>query len=294
MGGHLFSFDLLINALVIGVLLGGFYAVVALGLQVSFGLLDVVNIAHPAFIILGSYIAYMMGLWIGLDPIITGILFAPVFFVVGLLVYRVYYESFERRHAEALRGLAFFFGLMFIIEVGLIIVYGVDLRSVEAIYIGPSIEIGFVGLPLRLLVPFGVSMVMAVGLGLYLSKTYTGRAIKAVAQDRQALQLMAADPVKIKQFAFGLSIATCALAGALLIIIIPVEPAVGRLYIARVFAIVILAGLGSISGAVYAAFILAIAESLVNTFFGPSWGPAVAFGILLLVLGVRPSGLFGR
>jgi len=289
-----FSFELLINAIVIGILLGGFYAAISLGLQVSFGLLDVVNIAHPAFIILGSYIAYMMGEWIGLDPIITGLLFMPVFFGLGMLVYRIYYESFEKRGAEALRGLAFFFGVLFIVEVALIMVYGVDYRSVDAIYVGPKIELGVLDLPLRMLVPFAVSMTMAVGLILYLSKTFTGRAIKAVAQDRLALQLMAADPVKIKQLAFGISLATTAMAGALLIIILPVEPSVGRLYIGQVFAIVVLAGLGSISGTVYAAIILGVAESFVQTFFGPSWSPAVAFGILLLVLGVRPAGLFGR
>lgn len=290
----MFSFELLINAIVIGILLGGFYAAISLGLQVSFGLLDVVNIAHPAFIILGSYIAYMMGEWIGLDPIITGLLFMPVFFGLGMLVYRIYYESFEKRGAEALRGLAFFFGVLFIVEVALIMVYGVDYRSVDAIYVGPKIELGVLDLPLRMLVPFAVSMTMAVGLILYLSKTFTGRAIKAVAQDRLALQLMAADPVKIKQLAFGISLATTAMAGALLIIILPVEPSVGRLYIGQVFAIVVLAGLGSISGTVYAAIILGVAESFVQTFFGPSWSPAVAFGILLLVLGVRPAGLFGR
>lgn len=290
----MFSFDLLINALVIGVLLGGFYCSLAMGLSVSFGLLDVVNIAHPAFIILGSYIAYMMGLWIGLDPIVTGVIFAPVFFFLGLAVYRIYYTSFEKRGAEALRGLAFFFGLMFIVEVALIMVYGVDYRSVEASYVGPSIEIGFVGVPLRMLVPFIVSMVMAAVLILYLSKTFTGRAIQAVAQDRMALQLMGADPVKIKQLAFGISLATCSIAGALLIIIIPVEPSVGRLYIGQVFAIVVLAGLGSVNGTIFAAIIIGIAESVVATFFGPSWAPAVAFGILLAVLGLRPSGLFGR
>ncbi|MSO80491.1 MAG: branched-chain amino acid ABC transporter permease [Alphaproteobacteria bacterium] len=290
----MFSFELLINAIVIGILLGGFYAAISLGLQVSFGLLDVVNIAHPAFIILGSYIAYMMGKWIGLDPILTGLLFMPVFFGLGMLVYRIYYESFEKRGAEALRGLAFFFGVLFIVEVALIIVYGVDYRSVDAIYVGPKIEIGVLDLPLRMLVPFVVSMTMAIALILYLSKTFTGRAIKAVAQDRLALQLMAADPVKIKQLAFGISLATTAMAGALLIIILPVEPSVGRLYIGQVFAIVVLAGLGSISGTVYAAIILGVAESFVQTFFGPSWSPAVSFGILLLVLGVRPAGLFGR
>jgi branched-chain amino acid transport system permease protein len=289
-----FSFDLLINALVIGVLLGGFYCSLALGLSVSFGLLDVVNIAHPAFIILGSYIAYMMGVWVGMDPIVTGILFAPVFFLLGLAIYRIYYQSFEKRGAEALRGLAFFFGLMFIVEVGLIVVYGVDYRSVDASYVGSSIDIGFVGIPLRMLVPFVVSMIMAGILITYLSKTFTGRAIKAVAQDRLALQLMGADPVKIKQFAFGISLATASVAGSLLIIIIPVEPSVGRLYIGQVFAIVVLAGLGSVNGTIYAAIIIGVAESIVATFFGPSWAPAVAFGILLAVLGLRPSGLFGR
>ena len=129
---------------------------------------------------------------------------------------------------------------------------------------------------------------------LYMSRTFNGRAIKAVAQDRLALQLMGADPVKIKQLGFGISIGTAALAGALLIIIIPVEPSVGRLYIGQVFAIAVLAGLGSIPGTLVAGLILGIAESLVSTFFGPSWAPAVAFGILLMALAFRPQGLFGR
>ena len=105
---------------------------------------------------------------------------------------------------------------------------------------------------------------------------------------------MGADPVKVKQWAFGIGIATAAVAGALLIVIQPVEPSVGRLYIGRVFAIVILGGMGSISGTFFAALIIGIAESLVATFIGPSWAPAVAFGLLLLTLAVRPQGLFGR
>lgn len=285
--------ELAINALVIGILLGGFYCSVAIGLQMAFGLLDVVNIAHPAFIIFGSFVAYMMGSWVGLDPILTGILFTPVFFVVGLMIYRFYYETFEKRGAEPLRGLAFFFGLMFIIEVVLIMLYGVDYRLVEAPYIGPTIELGGVGIPWRMLVPFLVSVVFVLGLIIYLRSTFMGRAMKAVAQDAGALELMAADPIKIKQLAFGIGIATAALAGAMLIVIGPVEPSLGRLYIARAFAIVILAGLGSISGTMGAALIIGILESFVSTFAGPSWAPTVAFGMLLLVLGVRPQGLFG-
>ena len=290
----MFSVELLLNALVAGILLGGFYAAVSLGLSVAFGQLNIVNIAHPAFVILGSYIAYMCNSRWGLDPILVGVAFTPVFFLVGVGAYRIYYESFERKDDEALRGLAFFFGVMFIIEVGLIMVYGVDFRTVQAPYIGQYWRIGGVGVPTRMFVPFCVSLVMFACVYLYLSRTFNGRAIMAVAQDRLALQLMAADPVRIKQLGFGIGIGTTALAGALLIIIIPIEPSVGRLYIGQVFAIAVLAGLGSIPGTLVAALILGIAESLVSTFFGPSWAPAVAFGILLLALAFRPQGLFGR
>lgn len=290
----MFSVELLLNALVAGILLGGFYAAVSLGLSVAFGQLNIVNIAHPAFVILGSYIAYMCNSRWGLDPILVGVVFTPVFFLVGVGAYRVYYESFERKDDEALRGLAFFFGVMFIIEVGLIMVYGVDFRTVQAPYIGQNFRIGGVGVPTRMLVPFCVSLVMFACVYLYLSRTFNGRAIMAVAQDRLALQLMAADPVRIKQLGFGIGIGTTALAGALLIIIIPVEPSIGRLYIGQVFAIAVLAGLGSIPGTLVAALVLGVAESVVATFFGPSWAPAVAFGILLLALAFRPQGLFGR
>ena len=290
----MFSLDLLLNALVAGVLLGGFYAAVSLGLTVSFGQLNIVNIAHPAFVILGSYIAYMCNSRWGIDPILAGLVFTPVFFLVGMGAYRIYYESFERKDDEALRGLAFFFGVMFIIEVGLIMVYGVDFRSVQAPYIGQNWKVGGVGVPTRMFVPFCVSLLMFGAVYLYLARTFNGRAIMAVAQDRLALQLMAADPVKIKQLGFGIGIGTTALAGALLIIIIPIEPSIGRLYIGQVFAIAVLAGLGSIPGTLVAALVLGVAESLVSTFYGPSWAPAVAFGILLLALAFRPQGLFGR
>jgi branched-chain amino acid transport system permease protein len=145
-----------------------------------------------------------------------------------------------------------------------------------------------------MLIPCVISLVMLVGLQLYLSRTFIGRAIMAVSQDQGALALMAANPVRIKRIAFGISIATAALAGAFLVIIQPVEPSVGREYIGRVFAICVLGGLGSLPGMVVGAMLLGIAESITATFYGPSWAPAVAFGFLLLTLAFRPSGLFGR
>lgn len=290
-----FSLELLPEALLFGLLLGGFYAAVSVGLSVSFGLLDVPHIAHPAFMVLGSYCTWLLGARFGLDPLVSGIVLMPFFFIFGMAVYRFYYETFEKRGTDVgVRGLAFFFGVAFIVEVGLILVFGVDQRMAEAAYIGDSWEVGEMRIPMRMIVAFITALVLTSALALYLSKTFTGRAIKAVAQDEAALRLMGVNPVRIKQWAFGLATAVTAAAGAMLVIVGPVEPSMDRVYIGRTFCVVVLAGLGSMSGTLIAGIILGVAESVVLTFFGASWAPAVAFGLLLVVLGVRPQGLFGR
>ena len=288
--------ELWLEAILFGILLGAFYAAVSMGLSVSFGLLDVPHVAHPAIMVLGSYCTWMLGRW-GIDPILAGVLLMPPFFLLGMAVYRFYHEAFEKRGSEAgVRGIAFFFGVALIIEVGLILGFGVDQRMVEAAYIGKSVAFGEVRLPMRTLVVFAVAIAMTVVLTLYMSKTFTGRAIKAVAQDEAALRLMGANPVRIKQWAFGIATAVAALGGAMLIIIGPVDPGMDRVYIGRTFAVVVLAGLGSMTGTVAAGLVLGISESivLIHPDLGASWAPAVSFMLLLIVLGVRPQGLFGR
>jgi branched-chain amino acid transport system permease protein len=290
----IFSFDLLLEAVLFGVLLGCFYAAVSIGLSVSFGLLDVPHVAHPAVMVLGSYFTYILAGY-GLDPIVAGVVLMPAFFVLGVLIYRFYYETFERRGSDAaVRGIAFFFGIAFIIEVLIILQFGVDQRSVSATYIGKSWRFGEFRIPIRQLVAFAVALALTVLLAVYLSKTFMGRAIRAVAQDEEALRLMGANPVRIKQFAFGIATAVLGIAGALLIIVAPVEPTLDRAYIGRTFCVVVMAGLGSISGTLIAAIILGVAESIVLTMFGASWAPAISFAMLLGVLAVRPQGLLGR
>ncbi|HYL91246.1 MAG TPA: branched-chain amino acid ABC transporter permease [Burkholderiales bacterium] len=291
--------ELLLEAVVYGILLGGFYAAVSMGLSVSFGLLDVPNVAHPAIMVLGSYCTYVVVGRFGLDPLVAGVVLMPAFFLLGMAVYRFYYEVFEKRGGRetGVRGIAFFFGLALIIEVGLILVFGVDQRMVEAPYIGKSISTFHdIRIPLRTLVAFGVAVLLTIVLTLYMSHTFTGRAIKAVAQDETALRLMGANPVRIKQWAFGIATAVSVLAGAMLIIVGPVEPGMDRVYIGRTFAVVVLAGLGSMTGTVAAGMILGISESIVlmHPGLGASWAPAVSFMLLLAMLGIRPQGLFGR
>jgi branched-chain amino acid transport system permease protein len=290
-----FSIDLLRDAVVLGVLLGCFYAAVSVGLSISFGLLDVPQVAHPAFLVLASYGVYLLNDSYDIDPIVAGVMIAPLFFLLGLITYRIYYETFERRGTDAgVRGIAFFFGVAFIIEVLIILQFGVDQRSVSAPYIGKAWRIGDLRIPVRQLVAFAVALSLTVLLATYLSKTFMGRAIRAVAQDEEGLRLMGANPVRIKQFAFGIATAVLGVAGALLIIIAPVEPTLDRVYIGRTFCVVVMAGLGSISGTLIAAIILGVSESIVLTMFGASWAPAISFALLLGVLAVRPQGLLGR
>src|ERR1700730_11158448 len=287
--------DLLLDAVVIGVLLGCFYAAVSLGLSVAFGLLDVPHVAHPTFLVLAAYAVHFLNENYGIDPLVAGLLITPLFFLFGLAAYRIYYETFEKRGSDAgVRGIAFFFGIAFIIEVLIILQFGVDQRSVTASSIGKAWRIGDMRIPLRLVVAFVLASALPIFLAVYLSRTFMGRAIRAVAQDQEALRLMGANPVRIKQWAFGIATAVLGIAGALLIIVAPVEPTLDRAYIGRTFCVVVMAGLGIMTGTLAAAIILGVAETIVLTLFGASWAPAISFAILLGVLAVRPQGLFGR
>ena len=283
-----------LNAVVAGVMLGGFYAAVAVGIAIAFGMLDVPNLSHPAFVVAGAFATWQLNSRFGLDPVVAGLVMTPVFYALGVVVYRLYHVCFERRGEATLQGLAFFFGLLFITEVALVMIAGADYRSVVAPYIGSSQEILGMTVPNRMLVPFVVSVVMIATLQQFLMRTFTGRAIQAVAQDQVALRLMGIGPTRIKSFAFGVATATASIAGALLIIIEPVEPSVGREFIGRAFAAVVLGGMGSFYGMLFASIILGITESLVSDMWNPSWAPAIAFGFLLPTLAFRSGGLLGR
>lgn len=288
------SFELLVNAIVAGILLGGFYAAISVGLSLSFGLLDIANIAHPVFAILSGYGVYVLNTKMGMDPIVAGFLFAPIFYGLGWVLYQGYYHFFEKKGEQSLRGLVFFFGILFLIEVSLLLTYGVDYRLVDASYIGQSVHIGVLGVPLRLFFPFAVGLLVTLALYVFLSRTFLGWIIRGVSQDSTAVRLMGASPTAIKSIAFGLSIALASVAGALLIVMGPIEPSSGRELIGRAFAVVVLGGMGSIGGILVAAVTLGVIESLTSTFYGPAWSLAVAFSVLLFGLAIKPSGLFGR
>lgn len=284
---------LLVGALVSGLPLGVFYAAIASGLALVFGVLDIPNLAHPAVVVAAAMLVHTLNGW-GIDPLVAGLMLAPVFFVAGALFYRFYRFVFERGgKPDPLRSFSLFFGIAFLIEVVLVFVYGIDFQSVEASYIGRALSLGWVRIPYRMLASLICGTVMLGALHVFLTWSMTGRAIRAAGYDQDALPMLSISPAHIRQLAFGLSLATAAIGGALLIIIGPVTPSADRIYIGRAFAVVVLAGMGSISGTYIAGIILGVTESVVLTMFGASWATAVSFALVLLVLAVRPSGLFG-
>lgn len=285
---------LLLNAVVSGLLLGGLYAAAAAGLAISFGMLDIVNIAQPALMVLGAFAVVALSGPLGIDPLLVAVLMAPAFWLIGAGIYTAYNRFFERRGDEALQGLAFFFGVMFIVEVGLVMTFGADQRFVDPPYASITLYAGDIDLPLRMVVPAAVAMLAIGAVMLYLRTTFTGRAIAAVAQDPEALRLLAINPVRIKRLAFGISVALAGLAGGALIVVQPVDPWSGHVFIGRIFAIVIMGGMASLGGCVVAALAFGVVENVTAALYGPAWSPAVAFGALLLVLAFRPQGLFGR
>ena len=286
--------ELLANSLIAGILLGGFYAAISIGVSISFGLLDIANIAHPVFAVLGAYTTWLLSAGAGMDPIVAGFVAAPAFYALGLGLYVLYHHAFERRGEQSLQGLVFFFGILFLVEMLILLRYGADYRLVETRYTAASIRLGVVGLPFRLVLPFVIGVAVTLALQLFLTRTFVGRMVLGVSQDGLAVRLMGANPTRLKAIAFGVSIATASIAGTLMIMIGPVEPSAGREFIGRVFAVAILGGMGSVTGTLLAAITLGVVESLTSTFYGPAWALVASFGILLLVLAVRPAGLLGR
>jgi branched-chain amino acid transport system permease protein len=285
--------ELASNAIVSGFLLGGLYAIASLGLTITFGLLEIPNVAHPTFIVLGAYCAQFANS-LGVDPVIGGILFAPIFYLGGAALYQAYFLSFERRgRSNTLQSFTFFFGVALVLQVSLILAFGVDLTSVRAAYIGKSLTIGVIVMPYRLIVPFVTGVVVGAAMWLFLTRTRMGLAIRAVAHDADALRIVGLSPTRAKRRAFGIAMATASVAGAALIVVSPIDPFSGTQYIGRTFAIVVLAGMGSVPGTLAAALVIGLLESLVITFVGATWAPGVAFAALLGTLAIRPSGIFG-
>ena len=281
----------LLNIVAIGVLLGGIYALVSVGLNLIFGVIRVVNFAQGEFVMLGMYGTFAAYSTLGIDPYLAVVLVVPALFVLGAVVQRVLLAPLR---AEPTMQIFATFGLLLLLQNLVLAATRGTAYSVSSPLAQISVAVGPVQIGLSRLIVLAAATVVALGLSAFLRRTMLGRAIRAVAQDRQAAILMGVNAEQIYMITFGAGAALAGLAGCLLTPIYTLSPQIGTNFILPAFAVVVLGGLGSVLGAYVGGFIVGMTEALAGYYLDPALKNAVLFAVFILVLVVRPSGLFGQ
>jgi branched-chain amino acid transport system permease protein len=282
-----------VQILVLGLLLGSVYAMMASGLTLLFGVMRVVNLAHAAFILIASYITYQLFENLTLDPIISLVITMPLMFGLGVVIYLLLFPRIEGSPRYVEMTVLLTFGLALVVEGLLTFVFTGTFRSVRPDYVSTSIHVGNIFIPSNQLYASAVSFVLLIGLWAMLRFTKTGTAIRATMQNRGAAQIVGVNVKRISAIAFGTGMALAGAAGSLLSFLFPFFPGKHWQWIALLLSLIVLGGMGSIKGAVIGALLLAIASAVVTDTFGPTWSPITFYLTLFLILLVRPQGLFG-
>lgn len=281
----------LAQTVVLSLLVGGVYALVASGLTLIFGVMRVINIAHGAFLILGAFIAYTLWNQLGLDPLVGVVITTPVVFALGWLIYRLLVRPI--RHAPMSSTVLLTFGLALVVEGVMGEIWGNDSTAIRPSYVDQSFHLGKVFLP-KAQVYGGVLAVVVLGaLWVILTKTWLGRAIRAAAANPASAELVGIKVTSVAAVVFGLGLAAAGAGGAITGVLYSFLPGSHYLWIARLLAIVVLGGLGSLEGAVLSALIFGIAETVTAVYVSPAWATAVPYAIVFFVLLIRPQGLLG-
>jgi branched-chain amino acid transport system permease protein len=285
------SGSLLLQGVALGVLTGGVYALLASGLTLYFGVMRVVQIAHPAFLFLAAYLTYALNTAFGLDPLLSMVVTVPLFFVLGMAIQR-YLIARLRREDLGMMSVLLTFAMAILIEGLLGLVFSGSYRSVTVDYATRSLDIG-VRLPNDRLIGFAVALVTLAILFAVLRFSRYGQALRATMQHRDAARLVGIDTDRTTAIGFGIGLATAAVGGAVLALITTFFPAAHYAWIARLMAIIVVGGLGSVSGAAVAALLLGVVESVVLVSLDATWAGLVFYLFLFATLIFRPQGFFG-
>ena len=280
-----------VQDLLLGLLLGGVYALAASGLTLIFGVMRVINLAHGAFLILASFLAYSLWKWVGLDPLIAILLTTPVVFGLGWLTYKLFVRPI--RTAPMASTVLLTFGLAMVLEAAMGTVWGNESTAIRPSYADESFTLGSLFLPKSQVFGGLVAVVVLLALGFVLTKTWLGRAIRAAAINPAGAELVGIRVASVAALVFGLGIAAAGAGGAIVGVMYPFLPGSHYAWIARLLAIVVLGGMGSLSGAIIGALMFGIAETMASAYISPAWATAVPYLIVFLVLLVRPQGLLG-
>ena len=285
------STHLLIQTIILGLLVGGVYALMSSGLTLIFGVMRVINVAHGAFLILGAYLTYWLFQLTGLDPIISIVLTTPVLFLIGWGVQRYVLSRLENPERSSVLVT---FALAITMEGLMGTFWKTTIRSVKPEYASEVIKFMTYRIPVTRLIGFGAALLVLLILYLILYRTNLGRAIRATIQDRSAAQLVGVNVQAVSALTFGIGIATAAVGGSLLSMIYSFNASSQTDWITRVLSIIVLGGMGSLPGAFIAAIILGVMEQLTAVTVTLYWSPIVFYLFLFLTLIFRPQGLMGE
>jgi branched-chain amino acid transport system permease protein len=283
--------DILAAALINGVLTGGVYALVALGLTLIYGVLHIVNFAHGSLLMLAMFGAWMLVSWVGLDPYAALVPLTAIMFVLGWALYAGVIGRISRGEDRAI--LLATLGVAIVLDNFALVVFTGDTRTIETPYSFAMIELGPLLLSVPRVISFAVALVLAALLWAFMARTDTGRAIRAVAREPDGARLVGIRPGRIFALSYGIGVACLGAAACLLLPSFYVSPQVGNVFVLVSFTIVVLGGMGSFPGAVLGGLIIGVTESLGGLFLGESLGPIGISLVFIVVLLARPTGLFG-
>jgi branched-chain amino acid transport system permease protein len=283
----------LLQAIVDGILTGGVYALMAAGLSLIFGVMDIINIAQGVMVVLAGYLSYVLSVHLGIGLLPGLLLTVPALFLLGVAVEFL----FMRRLREADRtsmSILVTYAVAILIEGILSAIFGIDYVQLHASYVDTSLHVLGFYLPYIYLIGFGLAVALLVGLYVLLYRTKFGRAVRASLQNRTAADLIGINVNRVRTISVGIGISVTAIGGMVFGATNAFNPNTGYDLISRLLAIVILGGLGSVGGAMVAAVLLLTINDVVSVAWSPTWAPLVYFAALVVVLSIRPQGLFGR
>lgn len=284
--------NLLLQVLTNGILQGGLYAIMALGLALVWGVLNIVNLAHGAFIMVGAYISWYTFTWLGLDPFLGLPLTALIMFILGYGVQRGILNLIAR--APMFNTLLVTFGLEVVLTYLAQLVFSADFRTINPSYAGQNISVAGLTIPLVRLGTFGSAILLTLLMWYFLLRTRLGRAIRATAQNLSAARLHGVEPRHLYAVTFGLGLALAGAAGGLYGMVSQINPYIGATLTVKSFAIAIIGGLENPLGVIVGGLVLGLIEALATLYIGPTFSDVASFSVLVLVLILRPSGLLGR
>ena len=284
--------ELIIQVLVSGLLIGGVYALISVGLNLIFGVVRIINFAHGEVLMLAMYAAFWLNKLFGMDPYVSALLVLPALFLFGVLLQRVIVQPIQ----EASANMQIFatVALSLILQNLALIFWKGDFRTVQTSYAMSTLEVMNIIISVPRLIAFLVALASILLLYGFLKHTFLGKALRAIVEDNTVARLMGIKVDRLYLLAFGLGAAFTALGGILLIPFSSVYPMVGGPFTLIAFIVVVLGGLGSMSGTFLGGLFIGVVESFGGTYVSPAWKEAIYFGIFILVLLVRPQGLFGK